>query len=153
MKRALVVLLLFATTAAAGDREACVARRGTWANERGAEGCRVKGAREGLWAMRFPGGQIREREGTWTEWGESGAKLDEGPYRRGKREGVWTFYDKREGQKQLEGPFVDDRAEGKFTEWSADGTKWREIEMKNGERVGPGPATASAAARDLSTRP
>ncbi len=77
-----------------------------------------------------------KRDGAWIDWTPKGQKRDEGTYSANLRNGQWTLYG-RNGEKQMQGPFVDNVADGKFTEWFAAGAKWREFEMKAGERNTP----------------
>src|SRR5262249_9695084 len=158
----IVIVWLAGAPALADPREDCQARKGSWLIEGAAEGCRDAGQREGLWTLRFPGGQTHEtatfaggrlegpfvryhancqvaergaflageRNGAWTQWTEAGIKTGEGTYAHNLREGTWTYYDAKEGHKEIQGPFVADRAEGTFTEWFANGNKWRTFDMK-----------------------
>ena len=59
------------------------------------------------------------------EWYRNGQKKEEGTYKDGKEDGLWTgWYDN--GQKEIEGTFKDGKPDGLSTLWYENGQKRQE---------------------------
>ena len=74
-----------------------------------------------------------KRDGTWTWWYESGSKESEGSYKDGKEDGTWTWW-YESGSKESEGSYKDGKRYGTWTWWYEDGSKQSEESYKNGKR-------------------
>ena len=76
-----------------------------------------------------------KRDGLWTSWHENGKKKKEGNYKDGKRDGLWTsWYDNE--QKKKEGNYKDGTDDGLWTIWHENGQKGFEGNYKDGKRDG-----------------
>ena len=67
-------------------------------------------------------------------WYKNGQKKEEGTYKDGKQDGLWTSWYKN-GQKMYEGAYKDGKADGKWTRWYEDGQKM-ETTYKDGYEDG-----------------
>ncbi|MEX2141108.1 MAG: hypothetical protein WD894_17715 [Pirellulales bacterium] len=78
---------------------------------------------------------VNQRHGEWTWWHKNGQKQMEGRYVEDKPVGkfVWWYSN---GQKQLEGEYVDGKQQGKFVWWHENGQKQLEGEYENGVQIG-----------------
>jgi antitoxin component YwqK of YwqJK toxin-antitoxin module len=78
---------------------------------------------------------INQRHGEWTWWHKNGQKQMEGRYVEDKPVGkfVWWYSN---GQKQLEGEYIEGKQQGKFVWWHENGQKQLEGVYENGVQVG-----------------
>jgi antitoxin component YwqK of YwqJK toxin-antitoxin module len=78
---------------------------------------------------------VNQRHGEWTWWHKNGQKQMEGRYIEDKPVGkfVWWYSN---GQKQLEGEYVDGKQQGKFVWWHENGQKQLEGTYENGVQIG-----------------
>lgn len=105
------------------------------------------GKRDGPSVGYYPTCQVRWRgawanglrDGEWTEWELDGDKVSQGAYSKGVRVGVWTTFHPSTGQRHLVGPYVSGAPNGTFEEFLVTGEKWRDVELRGGERTGEGP--------------
>jgi len=70
----------------------------------------------------------------YEEYYKNGQKKEEGTYKDGKEDGLWTYWYKN-GQKMYEGAYKDGKADGKWTRWYEDGQKM-ETTYKDGYEDG-----------------
>ncbi len=63
-----------------------------------------------------------------------GQTREEGEYKDGKQEGLWTYWDEN-GQKTGEGEYKDGKREGLGTYWHANGQKSAEVEYRDDKEV------------------
>lgn len=112
----------------------------------------VAGKRDGPWVKYYGNCQVEERggyrdgqeDGPWKYFSQLGKPTREGQWRAGRMVGQWTLYDGETGQRTLEGPYVDGRAEGTFTEYLPTGAKWRDVPFVKGRRGGAEEAACDA---------
>ncbi|HJO09151.1 MAG TPA: hypothetical protein QGH16_04825 [Verrucomicrobiota bacterium] len=74
-------------------------------------------------------------DGQFVDHHDNGNKSVEGEFVNGKQQGVWTFYHEN-GNRYRTGNYVDSRANGQWTFWRADGSKWSEQTYANGQLNG-----------------
>ncbi len=67
-----------------------------------------------------------------TEYHDNGKKREEGSYKDGKKDGLWTSW-YLNGKKKTEGSYKDGDRDGFFTEWHKNGHKREEGNYKNGK--------------------
>ena len=70
-----------------------------------------------------------------TEWYYDGQKAEEGTYKDGKEDGLWTYWHEN-GQKHSEGNYKDGEKHGKWTRWNENGQKRYEGNYKDGKEDG-----------------
>ena len=76
-----------------------------------------------------------EKQGLWTTWYENGQKKAEINYKDGKLNGLSTDWYEN-GQERSEGNYKDGEANGLMTGWHPNGQKWKEISLKDGKPHG-----------------
>ncbi|MEC9081309.1 MAG: hypothetical protein VYE44_05985 [Verrucomicrobiota bacterium] len=74
-------------------------------------------------------------DGQFIDHHDNGQKSVEGTFVEGKQQGVWTFYHEN-GQQFRTGNYVDGRADGQWIIWREDGSKWAEQTYINGQLNG-----------------
>ena len=65
-----------------------------------------------------------------------GGKEFEGLYKDGKRDGLWTFYNRISGQKEWDTTYKDGKKDGLHIGWWENGQKWFEGTYKDGKEDG-----------------
>ena len=73
--------------------------------------------------------------GQFVDHHDNGNKSVEGEFVNGKQQGAWTFYHEN-GQRFRTGNYVDGRADGQWIIWREDGSKWSEQTYVNGQLNG-----------------
>jgi antitoxin component YwqK of YwqJK toxin-antitoxin module len=78
---------------------------------------------------------VNQRHGEWTWWHKNGQKQMEGRYVEDAPVGkfVWWYAN---GQKQLEGEYIEGKQQGKFVWWHENGQKQLEGVYENGTQIG-----------------
>jgi antitoxin component YwqK of YwqJK toxin-antitoxin module len=75
-----------------------------------------------------------EKDGVWTEWYKNGQKWYEATYKDGEVDGKWTgWWDN--GQKKYERTYKDGKNDGLGTWWHENGQKSSERTFKDGEVI------------------
>ncbi|MDP7608109.1 MAG: toxin-antitoxin system YwqK family antitoxin [Candidatus Marinimicrobia bacterium] len=72
-----------------------------------------------------------KEDGLWTAWYENGQKKAEGTFKDGKEDGLVTLWYEN-GHKQQEGTFKDGEYDGLWTYWYENGQKKQEVTFKDG---------------------
>ena len=68
------------------------------------------------------------------KWYENGQKREEGTFKDGKEDGLWTLWHDN-GQKEGEGTFKNGKQDGLWTLWHDNGQKWMETTYKDGRMI------------------
>jgi len=76
-----------------------------------------------------------KQDGLWTEWHDNGQKQSEKTYKDGERIGLWIEWHDN-GQMSLEGTYKDGEQDGLFTQWYENGQKESESIYKDGKQDG-----------------
>lgn len=87
-------------------------------------------------------GKEKPYTGKAIKYFEGGEKECEGPYKNGRRDGIWTYWYEpvkkkvNKGLKEGEGPYRIGVREGYWTYWHSNGVKREEGNFQGRERVG-----------------